>query len=394
MSCKTIKLDGIGGLKHMVKSLRPVGAVANLLESLNKGDLKPENFSVQDLFVALHESGAELLHMISSKKSGGMPLLEAAQAVDTAAFTGIIGQIVFNKVKDAYSDPEFLWPDLVETMNSQFLDGERIPGIGRIGDKAEIVDEAASYPLVGLNEEFIDTPPSRKRGMIVPVTREIIVADRTGILLKAAGETGRWMGLNKEKRVLNVVTGQTNNYKRNGTATNTYLTSGAYINSQTGNALDTSGNEWRALEKADLLFDAITDPNTGEPIIVKPDSIVVPTALLRTAQRILGGTGIVTVDNRANAGTIRTESPNPYGGKNIKVLSSPYVKLASSSATKWWWGTPKKAFLYIQIWDIETLQAASNNELEFSQDIWMRYKVSERGVCAVQEPRFMVQNDT
>jgi hypothetical protein len=101
----------------------------------------------------------------------------------------------------------------------------------------------------------------------------------------------------------------------------------------------------------------------------------------------------VTVDNRANASTIRTESASPYAGKGIKVLSSPYVKARSSSATKWWYGVPKRAFLYIQVWDIETLQAASNNELEFSQDIWMRYKVSERGVAAVQEPRFMVQNE-
>ena len=84
----------------------------------------------------------------------------------------------------------------------------------------------------------------------MPVTREIIIADRTGILLKAAAETGHWCGLNKEKRVLDVVTGQVNNYKRNLTATNTYLTSGTYVNSQTGNALDGQGNEWRALEKA------------------------------------------------------------------------------------------------------------------------------------------------
>lgn len=378
----------------MVRCLRADGAAANLRESLEKGELRPENFSVKDLFIALHESGEELVHLIGSQRSGGQNLMEAAQGVDTGAFTGIIGQIVFNKIKEAYADPEFLWPDLCETMTTQFLDGERIPGIGRIGDKAEIVDEGASYPLVGLNEEFIDTPPTRKRGFIVPVTREIIVADRTGILLKAAGETGRWCGLNKEKRVLDVVTGVVNNYKRNLTATNTYLTSGAYINTQTGNALDTSGNEWRALEKADLLFDAITDPNTGEPIIVAPDALIVPTALKRTAERILNATGIVTVDNRANAGTIRTESPSPYSGKGIKVLSSPYVKARSGSATKWFYGVPKRAFLYVQVWDIETLQAASNSELEFTQDIWMRYKVSERGVAAVQEPRFMTSNDT
>src|SRR5215471_1410619 len=292
------KLLNLSELKHMVRCLRADGAAANLAESLRDGDLKPDDFSVRDLFVTLNEDGDELLRSISTSRSGGKSLLEAASAVDTAAFTGIIGQIVFNKVKEAYQDPEFLWPQLCETMTTQFLDGERIPGIGRIGDKAEIVDEGAPYPLVGLNEEFIDTPPTRKRGFIVPVTREIIVADRTGLLLKAANETGRWCGLNKEKRVLDVVVGVQNNYKRNGTATNTYLTAGAYINSQTGNALDGQGNEWRALEKADLLFDAITDPNTGEPILVAPDVLLVPSALKRTAERIVNATGIITVDNR------------------------------------------------------------------------------------------------
>src|SRR5262245_4669519 len=98
----------------MVRHLQPQGAAANLSESLQRGQLRPDNFSVQDLFVALHEGGEELLRAISSRRSGGQGLMEAAQGVDTAAFTGIIGQIVFNKVKDAYSDPEFLWPDLVE----------------------------------------------------------------------------------------------------------------------------------------------------------------------------------------------------------------------------------------------------------------------------------------
>src|SRR4029078_3043352 len=111
-------------LKRMVRILRPEGAAINLQEALDKGDLKPAHFSVPDLFVALHEGGEELLRDISSRRSGGRRLLEAAQAVDTAAFTSIIGQIVFNKIKDAYQDPEFLWPDLCETMNTQFLDGE------------------------------------------------------------------------------------------------------------------------------------------------------------------------------------------------------------------------------------------------------------------------------
>src|SRR5215831_11215963 len=289
MSTKLISLQE---LKHQRRWLGGTETARRLTESMNAGHLKPDNFSVQDLFVGLHKDGEELLRSISYRRSGGRSLMEAADAVDTTAFSGIIGQIIFNKIKEAYQDPKFLWPDLCDTMSTVFLDGERIPGIGRIGDKAEIVDEGQPYPLVGLNEEYIDTAPTRKRGFIVPVTREIIVADRTGILLKVAGETGYWAGLNKEKRVLDIVTGQVNNYKRNGTATNTYLTSGAYVNAQTGNALDGSANEWRALEKSDLLFDSITDPNTGEPIVVVPDTLLVPSALKKTALRILAATEV------------------------------------------------------------------------------------------------------
>src|SRR5579862_5353113 len=209
------KLINVRELKRDCDQFGVVQVRENLQDALDCGALTEDNVSVADLFIGLHENGQELFNSISYRKSGGRSLMEAASGVDTTAFYGIIGQIIFNKIKDAYQDPEFLWPDLVDKMSTVFLDGERIPGIGRIGDKAEIVDEGQPYPTVGLNEEFIDTAPTRKRGMIVPVTREIIVADRTGILMKAAGEVGYWLGLNKEKRVLDVATGAVNNYKRN-----------------------------------------------------------------------------------------------------------------------------------------------------------------------------------
>ena len=389
-----MKLINARELRRQYDLMGPARTVSRLTEALEEGHLKPDSFSIRDCFVALIEGGDELLNRISYRKSGRMSFLEAAQAVDTSAFSNIIGQIIYSRIKERYNDPAFLWPELCETIPTEFLDGEKIPGIGRIGDKAEIVDEGQPYPNVGLNEEWIQTSPTRKRGFIVPVTREIIIADRTGILLREAGEGGNWLGLNKEKRVLDVVLGQVNNYSRNGTANNTYLTSGAYVNDTTGNALDGSGNEWRALEKAELLFDAITDPNTGEPVIVQPDTMIVPSALKRTANRILGATEVQTVDMRVQATTIRSNGPNPYTGAALRVLSSPYVKNRTGSSTKWFFGRPKAAFAYMEVWAIETLQAAANNEAEFTQDIVERYKVSERGVAQVVEPRFMTRSDT
>jgi hypothetical protein len=364
----------------------PDETARNLSEALDARELRPDHFSVRDLFEAF--CGTEALQAISTRKRGGMNLrlLEAADAVDTSAFANITGQIIYNKVKEGYENPAFLWPKLCETVPTTFLDGELIPGIGPVGDKADTVGEADAYPEFGLTEVFLQTVRLLKRGFIVPVTREIIVADRTGMLLKVAGEGGKYLGINKEKRVIDVVTGVVNNYKRNGVATNTYLTSGAYINS-TSNSL----TDWTSIEKAELLFDALTDPDTSEPIVMPPQlQMLVPSALKYTARRIVHATNVQRVDNQANANTVRYESPNPV--PDYDILSSPYVKARTGSASTWFLGDFRGGVAYMEAWGIETLQASSNSEAEFTRDIMARYKCSEMGAAQALEPRRLTKN--
>lgn len=393
-----MKLVNMKDLKRHYE-LEPAECVSQLLENLSGENprLKPENLSIRDLFEALTPNGKELLYEMQFGRGRGnaVALREAAQAVSTGDFSNITGQIIYNKVRDGYSDPSLLWPELCTTQMTEFLNGERIPGVGRIGDKAEKVEEGHLYPMVGLNEEWLDTKPTVKHGFIIPITREIIIADRTGLVLRLATEGGRWAGVAKEKEVIDAAEGITNSYNRNGVSLNTYLTSGAYINDQTGNALDGSANEWRALEKADLLFDAMTDPNTGEPIgIPQNPTILVPSALVRTASRIVGATEVQTVDMRAQTTTVRTTGKNPYSDRQPRILSNQYVKARNSSTSKWYYGDFKRALLYMSVWEIETLQAASNSEPEFTQDIWARHKVSYRGIAQMYEPRFITRNDT
>ena len=157
-------------------------AARHISQALEDKHIRSEDMSIRDLFVGLIEGGSELLYLMQSRKSGDrtmQSLLEAANAVDTSAFAAITGQLVFNRVKEKYEDPAFLWPELCETIPTNFLDGEKIPGIGRLGDKAEQVDEGMPYPTIGLNQEYIETAVTKKRGFIVPVTREIIVARAT-----------------------------------------------------------------------------------------------------------------------------------------------------------------------------------------------------------------------
>lgn len=390
-----------------VKELRrqyqtePERCVLMLLENLEKGVLKPDDFSFRDMFRAFHPDGRgdELLLEIGYGKGRGQTaaIREAAQYVSSGDISNISGQIMFNKIREGYNDPSLLWPQLCEVVPTEFINGERIPGVGGISpDKIEVVGEGQKYPTLGLNENWLDTRATVKHGGEIGITRETIVADRTAMVLQQAKGVGTAAGVVVEKEVMDVATASNSNnsYNRNGVSTNTYLTSGAYVNDQTGNALDGSANEWRAIEKADLLFDAMVSPDTGEPIGPPQNpQILVPTALLKTAERIVFATNVQTVDMRAQATTIRTEGSNPLT-KRPQILSNQYVKSRTGSTTKWYYGDFKRAIFWMQVWATETLNALDNNEVAFTQDIWSRTRVSYRGVGQMAEPRFITRNDT
>lgn len=370
--------------------------VEYLGEAIESGQISFNDFSLRDLFEALVPDGESVVRsMDPSRKSGGRLLKEAASAVDLSAFSNITGQIIFTTIKRQFELTTMLANMLCTTRQSVFPYGERVPGIGGIGDVAEVVDQGQPYPTVGVNEEYIDFPAPTKRGFIVPVTREAIVFDRTGQIGTAVNQGAKWLGLNKEKRVLDNTFGVTNTYKRNGTSSNTYLSSGAYINTSSGNTLV----DWTNVSTAELLFDAITDPNTNEPIAWQGEmTMIVPTALRRTAHRIVHMTEIRFNDGASGTtayygkNPLQDQSNNVNLSGTITVLSSPYVKSRTSSAGKWFYGRPKEAFVYNEVWEIETSQAPTGAPAEFERDIEQQYKVSEFGVAGTMEPRYMTSN--
>lgn len=374
----------------------PQGCQVRLLEHIESGAIRPRDFSFQGLFEALVPGGAEFMRVTSQYRKSGrsIPLLEAAQATDLSAFANITGQIMFTEIKESMASPEFIFPGLVDSRQSPFPYGERIPGVGKVGDKIGAVGEGELYPTAGPNEEYVDIAPTTKKGLITNVTREAVEFDMTGKVLDEARDLGYSYGLELEKRGLDVVFGVVNSYKRNGVATNTYLTTGAYINAlASGNGLV----DWTSIQTSELLFDAITDPNTGEPVMLRAANLIVPSALKRTANRILMASEVAQVDNQANASTVRTFSPNPmdtgfYGGPRYNVVSNAYVKARTGSATKWFFGDFKRAFRRYFNWDKEITQAADNNEMKFTHDIWARTKISTRDVVGVIEPRCVASN--
>lgn len=253
----------------------------HLTEALANRDLAPEDFSIRDLAEALVPDGRQWVGMLDPRNSGGVSVVEAADGLDVTAFQTVAGQVIYAKILDAYTQEAFVASRLVQTVPTR-LDGERIPGMKRIADDTDVVAPGMPYPHLGFGEDYIDTPSTLKRGFIVPVTKETIFFDRTHLVLARAAEVGEILGLNKEKRLLDLIVGVTNNYKTNGTSYNTYQTSTPWKNVITSNELV----DWTDVDAAEQLFADMIDPGTGEPVLVRGTTALVMPAYRHAAHRV------------------------------------------------------------------------------------------------------------
>lgn len=362
----------------------------DLEQALTERQIEPTDFSVRQLFEQFVEDGPTIVSQWFHNPESRMSIMEAG--VNTTAFSNITGQLLVNRVMDAYEGPAFIGNQLVTTIPTKLPKGEKIPGMAQIGDEAEAVGEAQPYPIIGFGEDWIETPETVKRGMIVPLTREVIVADLTGLLFKRAEGIGEWMGYNKELRVLGVALGTSGSLynRRSRGAVATYGDNSGnhdFDNQVTDNLVD-----WTDLESALLAFDQMTDPNTGTPIRVvsgEPIQLVVPTAKLFTAKRIISATEIRFGDGAS--ATTQTLSANPVGGM-FNILSSQLVYTLTSSNIIWYVGNFKKAFAYMEVAPAQVVKAPTNFYDEFYRDIVDQWKVSEWGVAAVLDPRYVVKS--
>jgi hypothetical protein len=363
--------------------------VEHLCEALAEKQLRPEDFSLRDLAEGLIPDGHHWVRMLDPRSAGSTSLLEAADGVDVTAFLNVAGQVIYSKILESYTQEAFVVSKLVDTVPTR-LDGEKIPGATSIGDEATEIQPGMPYPQVGFGEDYIETPSTTKHGLIVPVTKEAVFFDRTNLVLSRAAEVGEILGLNKEKRLIDLVIGQTNNYKLKGTAYDTYQSASPWINTVSSNELV----DWTNVDVAEQLFADILDPNTGEPVLVEPSAALVMPAYRHAAYRVFKATEIAYAESGA---ATATTSANPLSHYTVAHSRLAYRRViasgeAAADAKKWWLlGDFKKAFAYMENWPITVTQSPLGSEADFSQDILIRFKASERGAAAVINPRYVVK---
>lgn len=364
-------------------------------QALRSKQISINDFSVKELFEEFVPDGRELVDSYNPRHGGGdgTELMETASVVASSAFAKITGQITYSATMEAFEAETNVFSPMVRTIPTQFS-GERIAGITRIGDAALTVDEAQPYPHAGVAQDYIDTPQTTKRGMIVPITKEALFFDRTYLIQMRCAEVGSQLGINKEKRIIDCVVDEnvtTHRYRWRDTTIATYGdNSGTHTwdNLQATNALV----DWTDIENAWLLFAGMLDPNTGEPISINMQHLVVTPQLAWTARRIVNATEItvVTPGYATSANPTQTRAANPV--PSLQILSSNQLAARMATDTSWFVGDLSKAFAYMENWPITVVQAPANSEAEFTSDIVMRFKASERGAAATLEPRYVVKS--
>ena len=387
----------VGDCRQLITEGREQESIDALRVNFESKAWKPEDFSIQQIAEACF--GREFIHACAPGSEVNIRRVTEAAAVDSTNFSNITGQIVFSKVLQSFDMPGLVGTSLTTNVPTR-LSGEKFPGIGQIGDKAEVVAEGMPYPTVGIGEEFLETPETTKRGLIVPVTKEAVFFDRTALILRNAGDVGKWLALNKEKRILNAVLGESSTFatggkwKWKGTEYAVYSSTTADITvdpvvSYYKNLLDGVLDDYTALDEIENMFGDMIDPTTGEPILISGvrQLLVVPN-LLQTAKRIIN-----SIETRKTTNT-SVVTLSPPDKNDYSILSSPFFKslLASNKTTSWWAGNFSEAFSYMENWPITVSQAPANNEQEFTSDIVARFKASERGAVAVERPHVVIKS--
>jgi hypothetical protein len=369
---------------------------------------KPADFDIGKLFIecfGYHEFDQCRRHNQGSDKRLVNDVMEAAGAVSTSAFVHITGQIVYSAIMDAYTSEDFVFSKLIPDKQSLFIGKEKIAGITQIGDAALVVPEGEAYPIAGVGETWIAWPEALKRGFIVPLTREVIFADRTGVLLERCGNQGYWLGENKEKRLIDCVIDANAGATSNPTAhrycwRDTYM--GSY-NDNTGThtfdnlAATNALADWTNVDAAEQLLNQMVDPDINEPIVIDWNTLICTKGLEKAALRVLHATEVrvVTPGYAVSGAPTQTLAQNPYMGK-FQVVTSRLLyarlTLASIPVTTWFFGNPSKAFGYKVIFPLQTLEAPANSLDEFHRDIVRQFRADEMGAAFTQEPRLMIKS--
>ncbi|GIW56317.1 MAG: hypothetical protein KatS3mg082_2721 [Nitrospiraceae bacterium] len=242
-------------------------------------------------------------------------LRAAGDGFSTISLSGILSNVANKALLEAYSAVESVATRIcAQTDVNDFKQVTRYRMTGQ--GTFEKVGPDGELKHAQLTEESytnqIDT-----YGKIIALTRQMIINDDLGAFLQIPRILGRQSALAVESAVFTLLLSNPNNF---------FSTANKNFFSGASSALQIS-----SLTTAERLFLDQTDAD-GQPILISPAILLVPTALKVTAQQLMTETRINELTGPPKPAN------NPHAGKWIP-LASPYLNaqgLPGSSPTAWY----------------------------------------------------------
>ena len=239
----------------------------------------------------------------------------------TVSLTNILGNAAHKKLLSAFRAVNVTWPSFcaIES-NSDFKQHTRFRLIGE--GEFELVGSSGELKHISLSDQQF-TSQLDTFGAILSLTRQQIINDDLDAFLQLPKILGRMSALKMEKSAYTLLLINTGSFFH---ADNGNLLTGA------GSALDIAG-----LTAAENEFLKQTD-SSGDPLMVEPRVLLVPTTLKVTADSLNREVTVVALQDSTSTASSKLTADNPHAGKFIPT-ASPWLNnqgLTGSSDTAWY----------------------------------------------------------
>ncbi len=357
----------------------------NVLNMIHEGKLNAENFSLKGLWEAMGRPD-----FARDRRIMDVAVTEAEfkEAVDSSTFPKITGALINKVVQEAYDLEYGIGDQLVTKIKATQLD-DVIVGFAD-DDVMQVVPELMPYQEGSVTEKYHKIK-SRKFGRIVSVSDEMVKFDQTNQVVSRAKRVGEMAKAKYEEIVIGAVVGYVNSgvyaaWRPAGTAvtlysaasTDPYSTAAGTLNNLNTNILADETD----LDEATAAIAGYTDEN-GVLMGITPKILFTAMALMGIGRRITRTQAITTANFVQKTYDVYSQE------LGIKHIYSPYVD-SLKGPKYWYYGDPKKQFVYTEVFPLRTFQAKKGNDQEFERDVLFRFKARFMGGCGAVTNRYVI----
>lgn len=241
-----------------------------------------------------------------------------------------------------------------------------------------IVNEGQSYPEATISVSGGKIIQNFKRGIIIPISEELMKFDQTGKVRETSELLGRAFRMGREQATMNILTTTTKYNVLNN-------------NDQAGNNYQTLTFTPTNLNTALALMMTQKDKQSGQYLGVNPSILVVTPLLERFAKSLIGTQELWRVGGPTTAEVYGAGTLNLFQGVITKIIVSPLF----GANYQWCLLDPSRAvyFQEVEALSVQVESANMTSESWIRRDV-IRYKARDWYGVDMRDDRFAFYSDS